>query len=408
MARTQAVLPGGARLSDYLSVGVIAQVYPLAQVKAALEESGRRSKRQRSLPAEVMVYYVIALGLFRSVSAREVLRCLVDGLRWMASGVPVRVSGKSSISRARTRLGTEPFEALCRTQVGLVAERQTRGAWYRGLRLVAFDGSTLDVPDEAENREAFGLPGAGRGQAGFPQVRLTALVELGTRAAFAWHRGPLRDSEAEQAEALLSHVRAGMLVLADRYYFGFPLWRRATQTGAHLLWRVKANVRLPVLERHGDGSFRSIVRGSGRDRRRSTGECSIRVVEYRIDGAADEVFRLATTLLDPQHAPATELAALYHERWESENAYDEVKTHLLGSGAVLRSKTPELVRQEVDGLMMAYYAVRRLIHAAARQADEDPDRLSFVHAVRVIRRRIQNPGAFPPGGPQHAPRSHGP
>ena len=157
MARTQAVLPGGARLSDYLSVGVIAQVYPLAQVKAALEESGRRSKRQRSLPAEVMVYYVIALGLFRSVSAREVLRCLVDGLRWMASGVPVRVSGKSSISRARTRLGAEPFEALCRTQVGLVAERQTRGAWYRGLRLVAFDGSTLDVPDEAENREAFGV-----------------------------------------------------------------------------------------------------------------------------------------------------------------------------------------------------------------------------------------------------------
>ena len=287
-------------------------------------------------------------------------------------------------------------QALCRARVGVVVQPQTRGAWYRCLRLVAFEGSTLDVPDEAENRQEFGLPGAGRGQAAFAQVRLTAVVEVGTRVAFAWHRGALRESEAEQAEALLGHLSAGMLVLADRYYFGFPLWLRATQTGAELLWRVKANTRLPVLERHADGSFRSIVRGSGRDRRRSQGECSIRVVEYRIDGEEDEVFRLATTLLDPHQAPATELAALYHERWESENAYDELKTHLLGPGALLRSKTPELVRQEVDGLMLAYYyVVRRLIHPAARQADEDPDRLSFVHAVRVIRRRIQNAGTFP-------------
>ena len=398
MARTPAVLPGGARLSDYLSVGVIAQVFPLSAVREALQETGRRSQRQRSLPAEVMVYYVIAMALFRSVAAREVLRCLVDGLRWMEPSMAGRVSGKSSISRARSRLGTEPFAALCRARVGVVAERHTRGAWYRGRRLVAFDGSTLDVPDETENREAFGLPGSGRGQAAFPQVRLTAMVEVGTRASFAWCRGPLRDSETEQAEALLGHLSGGMLVLADRGYFGFPLWVRATQTGADLLWRVKAGVRLPVLERLADGSYRSVVRGSGQDRRRSRGECPIRVVEYRIAGEGEEVYRLATTLLDPQHAPATELAALYHERWESENTYDEVKTHLLGRDAVLRSKTPELVRQEVDGLMLAYYAVRCLIHAAARQADEDPDRLSFVHAVQVVRRRVRNPGAFPPGG----------
>ena len=396
MARTQAVLPGGARLSDYLSVGVIAQVFPLSAVQAALAESGRRSQRQRSLPAEVMVYYVIAMALFRSVSAREVLRCLVDGLRWMATSMPVQVSGKSSISRARTRLGTAPFEALSRAQVGVVAEPQTRGAWYRGRRLVAFDGSTLDVPDEQDNRETFGLPGSGRGEAAFPQVRLTAMVEVGTRTAFAWHRGPFRESEVEQAEALLSHLRSGMLVLADRGYFGFPLWQRATQTGADLLWRVKARVRLPVLERLPDGSFRSVIRGSGQDRRRSRGECPIRVVEYRMAEEGDEVYRLATTLLDPLKAPASELAALYHERWENENLYDEVKTHLLGPGAVLRSKTPELVRQEVDGLMLAYYAIRRLIHAAARHADEDPDRLSFVHAVQVVRRRVQNPGAFSP------------
>ena len=162
---------------------------------------------------------------------------------------------------------------------------------------------------------------------------------------------------------------------------------------------MKTNLRLPVLERFDDGSYRSVLRGSGLDRRRSQGECPVRVVEYRLDGTSDAVYRLATTLLDPAGAPAAELAALYHERWEVETAYDEVKTHILGPGAILRSKTPELVRQEVHGLMLAHYAVRRLIHEAARKVDEDPDRLSFIHAVRVVRRRVENPGISPLGSP---------
>ena len=164
---------------------------------------------------------------------------------------------------------------------------------------------------------------------------------------------------------------------------------------------MKTNLRLPVLERFDDGSYRSLFRGSapGLDRRRSQGERPVRVVEYRLDGTSDAVYRLATTLLDPAAAPAAELAALYHERWEVETAYDEVKTHILGPGAILRSKTPELVRQEVHGLMLAHYAVRRLIHEAARKVDEDPDRLSFIHAVRVVRRRVENPGISPLGSP---------
>ena len=140
-----------------------------------------------------------------------------------------------------------------------------------------------------------------------------------------------------------------------------------------------------------------MLRGSGQDRRRSRGECPVRVVEYTLADADSPIYRLATTLLDPAAAPATELAALYHERWEVETAYDEVKTHILGPGALLRSKTPDLVLQEVHGLMLAHYAVRRLIHEAARRVDEDPDRLSFVHAVRVVRRRVENPGVSPLG-----------
>ena len=158
---------------------------------------------------------------------------------------------------------------------------------------------------------------------------------------------------------------------------------------------MKANLRLPVLERFDDGSCRSVLRGSGQDRRRSRGVCPVRVVEYTLDGAGGEVCRLATTLFDPAVAPAVEMAALYHERWEVETTCDEVKTHILGSGAILRSKTPDLV-QEVHGLMLAHYAVRRLIHEAARKVDEDPDRLSFVHAVRVLRRRVEHPGVPPP------------
>ena len=295
MSRTQAVLPGGPRLSDYLSIGVIAQVYPIAAVREALASCGRGSRRRRDLPAEAMMYYVVALGLFRSVSAREVLRCLLEGLRWMSSDAALRVSGKSSISRARTRLGPAPFEALGAARVRPLADPATHGAWYRGRRLVAFDGSTLNVPDEAANRQAFGAPGASRGRAAFPQVRLTALVEVGTRAAFAWRAGAYAASEAAQAEALLPRLSAGMLVLADRGYCGFPLWRRATGTGADLLWRMKANLRLPVLERFGDGSYRSVLRGRGQDRRRSQGECPIRVVEYTLAGADSPIYRLATT-----------------------------------------------------------------------------------------------------------------
>ena len=402
MARKLATFPGGPRLSDYLSVGVIGQVFPVSALRSALAATGRQSVRQRDLPAEAMMYYVIALGLFRSVSAREVLRCLVEGLRWVALPVPGRVPGKSSISRARTRLGVAPFEVLREARVRPVGERGTRGVWYRGWRLMGFDGSTLQVPDEAGNREAFGLPGEKRGRSAFPQVRLTTLMELGTRACVAWTYGPIRESEVVQAERLLDRFVPGMLVVADRNYAGYPLWERARATGADLLWRIQGRIRLPVLQRLADGSFLSELRASGRDRRRSHGVCPVRVIAYR-PSEDSEVYRLVTTELDPACAPAAELAALYHERWEIETGYDEIKNHLLGPGPRLRGKTPALVRQEIEGLLLAHYAVRYLMHQAAREADEDPDDLSFLHSVRVLRRRLLAAGDIPPSSPDPSP-----
>jgi hypothetical protein len=276
-----------------------------------------------------------------------------------------------------------------------LAAPSTAGAWYRGHRLMAIDGSSLSVPDEVANRRHFGLPGASRGQAGFPKLRLSVLMELGTRAPLAWCGGPWCESEMEQAERLVVHLEPGMLMLADRYDGGFPLWSQAQDRGADLLWRVKSNQAFPAHGSFPDGSWSSVINGSGRDRRRLRGQRAVRVVRYRMPGS-EEAFTLITTLLDPEQAPAAELAALYHERWEIETAYDEVKTHMLGPGALLRSKTPELVLQELDGLMLAHYAVRCLIHEAAASAGRDPDRLSFLHAVNVVRRRIVHPGAFSP------------
>ncbi len=217
----------------------------------------------------------------------------------------------------------------------------------------------------------------------------------GTRAPLAWCGGPWSESEMEQAERLVPHLEPGMLMLADRYYGGFPLWSQAQDRGADLPWRVKSNQAFPVRGSFPDGSWSSVINGSGRDRRRLRGHRAVRVVRYRIPGS-EEAFTLITTLLDPEQAAAAELAALYHERREIETAYDEVKTRMLGPGALLRSKTPELVLQELDGLMLTHYAVRCLIHEAAASAGQDPDRVSFLHAVNAVRRRIVHPGAFPP------------
>jgi hypothetical protein len=400
MARAATGLPAGIRLSDHISLGVIARAVPLDRVQQVLAETGKASERERDLPAHVMVYYVIALALCMSASTREVLRCLLEGLRWLWGAEAVRVAGKSGISQARTRLGAEPLRRLHGRLVRPVATRATRGAWYRRWRLVSLDGSCLEAVDSAANREAFGLPGASRGASAFPQLRFVALVENGTHVLFGTHPGRYEDGETTLARPALAALQPGMLCLADRQFFGYALWQEATATGADLVWRVKRNLRLPREAALADGSYLTTIYPSEKDRRRRANGCRLRVVEYRLAGVAgaEPLYRLVTTLLDPAETPAEELAALYHERWEIEGALDELKTHLRGAGVVLRSKTPDLVRQEFWGLLLAHYAVRGLMHEAALRAGEDPDRLSFLHAVRVVRRKLPLFVALSPSG----------
>ena len=398
MARAPAGLPAGIRLSDHISLGVIARTFPPDRVRQVLAETGRASERERDLPAHAMVYYAIALTLYAGAGTREVLRRLLEGLRWLWGAEAVRVAGRSGISQARTRLGEAPLRRLYEQVARPIATPTSKGAWYRGWRLVSLDGSCLDVADSGENCAAFGRPEASRGASAFPQVRFVALVENGTHVLFGARLGGFAEGETTLAHEALAALRPGMLCLADRQFFGHVLWRAAAATGAELLWRVKRNLRLPRGAVLADGSFLSTIYPGAKDRRHRTGGVRVRVVEYRLEGVADAepLYRLVTTLLDPSEAPAAELAALYHERWEIEGALAELKTRLRGARVVLRSKTPALVRQEFWGLLLAHFAVRGLMHEAAPRADEDPDRLSFLHAVRVVRRKLPLFAALPP------------
>jgi hypothetical protein len=265
---------------------------------------------------------------------------------------------------------------------------------------VSLDGSTFDVADTAENDQEFGRPGASRGESAYPKIRFVGLLENGTHVLFAARMADYATDELKLAEDVVPALREGMLCLADRFFPSYKLWQKASSTEADLLWRTRQNARLDVERRFRDGSYLSRIYASTSDRRNRRKGVVVRVVDYRLEGVedAEPLYRLITTILDPKQAPARELAALYHERWEIETAFDELKTHLRGAQIVLRSKTPELVRQEFFGLLMAHFAIRGLMHEAALKAGEDPDRISFVHSTRVVQRRMARFVAIPPSG----------
>ena len=392
------------RLSDHISIGVLTRVFPPDLVDRVVAEAGRKEVRHRLLPARVVVYYVLGLALFADASYEEVMRNLVEGLSWASGWERAwQVPTKASLFKARARLGPEPLEALFRAVAQPMATDKTIGAFYRGLRLMSIDGTTIDLADTEENEGRFGRPGSGRGEGGgaFPQVRVVGLGECGTHGIVAASPGPLSSGEATLARDLLPALSKGMLLLADRYYYSFKLWNEAKVSGAELLWRTKRNHVLPVVERLSDGSYLSFLHEViGTHRRKS--DVVVRVIEYGLDDPArtdtEDRYRLLTTLLDEQAAPAGELAALYTRRWRIETMLSELKTHQRGPRVVLRSKAPDGVTQELYGYLCVHYAIRWLMHAVAIDAGEDPDRLSFTRALRVARRTTASHPGFSPSG----------
>ena len=409
MARTKATLGTGARLADYLSASLLARVIPAEVVNEVLDAHGRNTQRLRSFPAIVGVYYTVALSLYPEAAYEEVFAAIAQGLAWAARArQPARIS-KVSISNARAKIGAAPLqEVASRVCVPMAQERLHPEAFYRGLRLVAIDGSNFELPDTADNVQAFGRPGSRTGVAGYPQAQCAVLVECATHAIIGANLGPYRASEWAVCEPLMGRLVSGMLCLADRGFSGYEHWARASATGAHLLWRCPANRVLPQLTELPDGSYLSSIAPTGVTKAQAQERAiSVRVIEYALPGLPDAQprYRLLTTLLDAEAAPALELAALYHRRWQVEEVFDELKTHLLRSRRVLRSKTAELVRQEFYGWVLAHYAVRWLLHEGASCHRMPHAQLSFAGHLQLLRREQAPSGASPPSEAQAAPSS---
>ena len=354
MARTKANLGSGARLADHVTVGYLALNCPLARVREMLARCGAQSKRQRELPHEVLVYYLMCMCLYRRAAYEEVFALVVEGLRGVYKDqIGAKLVSKGAISTARKQMGSAVFELLYREQVrplGVNGPNAMPGVFWRGLRVMALDGSTMNLADEAGNAARFGYPGGSRGQAACPMLRFCALVECGTGVLIGAQADGYATGEHTLAERVFASgvIDQSMLILADRGFIGWALWQKAVATGAAIVCRARDNQQLPVIERLPDGSYLSEIYESQKARRHGTGT-RVRVIEYSVEGVpvavvgpeagAPQRYRLITSLLDPLTAPAAELAALYQRRWRIETAFAELKTQL-AEGLALRSKTP--------------------------------------------------------------------
>jgi hypothetical protein len=413
------VVAGGGRLTDWISLGVLASSVPRDAVDEVVAAAGKGARRSDGkLPPHVMVYFALALALFAEEDYEEVAARLAETLAsWGCWDDAWSTPTSGGITQARKRLGPEPLELLFAKVAGPVAGVLTRGAFLRHWRLMAIDGFELDVPDTPANAAAFGYPAGGRERPAFPKVRVVTIGECGSHAKVAAQMGPVGgkgSSEQALARRMFGRLEQDWLLIADRGFYNWADWQAAAAAGAALLWRVKAGLRRPVLDLLPDGSYLSVVaKPTVHDKARAkliaaarAGEyldpalaMRVRVIEYEIPGrngdGNGELIALITTITDPALASAQELAEAYHQRWEEETGNDQLKTHLRGPGSVLRSKSPDMVRQEIYGYLLAHHAISALICRAATEADIDPDRVKFLRTVRIIRRRAADP-AFPP------------
>jgi hypothetical protein len=363
-------------------------------VQQVLEQTGRQSQRIRRLSAAAVLWLVIAMALWTHRDIPSVWRRLYGALRtlWLLDHgrkPPV----KSAFCKARKRLGVAPLRVLfAQTATPMATEARFPDAFYKGMPLMAIDGTKLTVPDTAANASAFGRDRTVRNgkpvEAAYPQLRLVLLEEAGTHMIQGVRIRPGRRNEYPVAAALLRSAPVGSLVLADIGFYGYALLAQASQQRKHMLVRAKKGVRLPRLTPLADGSYLTRIYPSAEDRRAGRNGLVLRVIEYTLNDPHRVGHRqrhwLVTTLLDANKYPAIELVVLYHQRWEIEITNDELKTHQLDRLVHIRSRTPAGVLQEVYGVLLAYNAVRALMAEAAACAQVDPRRLSFVHAVRVI------------------------
>jgi len=393
MPKPASLLPAGTRVTDKVTLGYFASVFPRTEVWRALQTTGRVSKRERDLPNHLVVYYIMFMGLFRNSNQQEVLRLFFECVQWVFGPMKVKIMARSGISQARSRVGFEPLKELFDTVAKPLAAPDKAYAFFKGHRVVSLDGSLFNVADTPENH-VFGRSTGPNGAGAFPQARLVSLVECGTHATFAVEHGGYRDSEQALARRLFNRLSPNMICLADRNFLGTDIFREAAKSGAKLLWRATKTFKLPIEEVLPDSSYLSTMYAY--DDKKREHPLRVRVIEYIIDSVKGDPIRLVTNWFECGEARAEELACLYNQRWEYETTMREIKTDLNASEIVLRSQTPDLVRQELYGLILTHYAIRSVMHEAAGQARIDDDQLSFRHTVSVIRRKAPMFGAFSP------------
>lgn len=372
-----------------------------ARLQQVLQDSGRCNRSHCRLTHEVMLWVVLAMGVLTDLPLREVFR--------HATRLPTgqRLPGRAGLCRARQRLGVAPVRQLFQHVVRPLAHADRPGGYFRGWHLVGIDGTVLDVPDSPANARVFGRPTGGRGDGAFPQVRKLSLVELGTHAELAFVLKPCRRGETSLVAGLLRHLRPGMLLVCDRNFFSYALWQQLVHRAVQVLFRVKSHLVLRPIRTLPDGSYLAKIYSNPAAREQDQGGIVVRVIRYTLDDPQrvghGEVHTLLTTLRDAGAYPAVALILLYHERWEQELVYDEQKTHQAprqaGKEAQVRSETPAGVVQELYALSLGHYVTRALMAAAAAAAEIDPDRLSFMTCLRILRLRLPEcsgaaPGAF--------------
>ncbi|MFE3280535.1 IS4 family transposase [Nocardia sp. NPDC059239] len=368
-------------VSDHVRLGAVTRWVTPELITEALAECGVGDAKPGALPAGFMVYFVLALALFQQDSYDDVAEHMVGGIAGLSSDIP----NKSSFTRARQRLGPRVLETVFRMLAGPLAPAGLEGSFYRGMRIAAVDGFLLDAPETEANRRQLGGSKDAKGQpAGFPQARIVTLTETGTHAQIDAAVGGFRCGEPELAIRLASSA-AGMLVIMDRGFPGVALWRAYTEAGAHLVIRARSCVAARPIEYLPDGTYLARMNLAGQ-KRAAPGHVVLRVVEYRVDGG--EVIRLLTDLLDPDAYPAAELARLYHERWEAESSYRQIKTFQRGPQEVLRSADPSLVQQEVWAHLIVHHCLTRIIMELADGGKIDPDRISFLKVLKHVRRSV--------------------
>jgi hypothetical protein len=404
MARTKKEINNKLLLTSKISLSYLCKSYSKKLIDSAILDAGVKEQRVRILPSNIVFYYTLALVMYPGVAAKEVMRILLENIGFktnkasLANASESFTVAKSAITKARKRLGYESLKNIYDKHVNPIAIKGNKWSFYKDLRLVAIDGTIIDLPDSKENNDHFKRQ-MGDGKSPFPQARMISIAECGTQVIFKSDIASIKIGEITMAKDMLKNLSKGMLCTADRNYACYELWDIADNTGASLLWRVKSNAKLPIKEILPDGSYISTLTASY-DKKSQKKVRVIELLSKCIDPQTgkdkEEIYRFITNIIDHEILPAKDVSDIYRSRWEIETSFKELKISLPNYKSLIRAKVPDLVYQELYAILLVHYSVRQLMHEAAISMEIDPDTLSFTHSLSVVKRKSQSLAIFFP------------